>query len=98
MKLSKDVAIDRLLNRLTCSNCGFITKKSDKKSDVCPQCGGKLVSRSDDTIEGIHHRFQVYDLETFPLIDRYKKRGVLVEIDANRNPDEVLSDVLKVIK
>ena len=66
-------------------------------SEICPQCGGKLVQRSDDTVEGITKRFEVYEKETYPLIERYRSRGVLVEIDANMAPDERLEIALKVI-
>lgn len=97
LKLSKEVALDRILNRLTCAECAYITKKQLVSSDVCPQCGGKLVVRSDDTIESINKRFEVYEKETYPLLERYKTRGIVADIDANRIPDLVLKDVLKVI-
>ena len=51
LDLSKDVATERILNRLNCSECGYITKKQLVSNDICPECGGKLVQRSDDTIE-----------------------------------------------
>ena len=98
LNLSKEVAINRLLSRLTCVDCSHITKKQEVSNGVCPLCGGKLVSRSDDTVEGINKRFEIYEKETFPLLQRYEKQGVKVaNIDANRTPDEVLEEVLKVI-
>ena len=99
LNLSKDVAINRLMNRLTCASCGHITKKQNVESDICPQCGGKLISRSDDTIEGINKRFEIYEQNTYPLLERYKESGVEVAtIDANQTPEKVLEEVLKVIK
>ena len=99
LNLSKEVAVDRLLNRLTCSSCGYITKKQLVSNNTCPQCGGELVSRSDDTIDGINKRFEIYEKETYPLLQRYRDLGVSVaDIDAGRTPEEVLEDVLKVIK
>ena len=98
LNLSKEVAIDRILNRLTCSSCAYITKKQLVLNDTCPQCGGKLVSRSDDTIEGINKRFEIYEKETYPLLQMYKENGVeVIDVDASRTPDEVLEDILKVI-
>ena len=97
LNLPKEVAIDRIMNRLNCSNCGHITNRSMHNSDICPICGGKLVQRSDDTVEGISKRFEIYEKETYPLIERYRSQGVLVEVDANLSPEERLSIVLKVI-
>lgn len=97
LNLPKEVAVSRIVNRLTCSKCGYITKKQDVTTDVCVKCGGKLAQRSDDTIEAVNKRFEIYEKDTYPLIERYKARGVVAEIDANRTPNEVLEDVMKVI-
>lgn len=97
LNLSKQVAMDRILNRLTCGKCGFITRKQDANSDVCPQCGGKLVQRSDDTVESINKRFEVYEKETYPLLEKYKKQGVRVETIESIDKDVTLSAVLKVL-
>lgn len=98
LKLSKEVAIDRIVNRLTCKDCGYITSKLMYNSDICPNCGGKLVMRSDDTIEGVNIRFKVYEDETLPLVEVYRKRGILYEIDASRTMEEIFESVMKVIK
>ncbi|MBR1988063.1 MAG: nucleoside monophosphate kinase [Clostridia bacterium] len=93
--LSKDRAIERLLNRLTCEKCGHITKKQLVDSDVCPVCGGKLITRTDDTIESIEKRFKIYEKETYPLLERYSSR--VVEINADAEPDEVLAKAVRII-
>ena len=98
LNLRKEIAIDRVLNRLTCKDCGDITTLKGNEDFVCKLCGGKLVRRSDDTVEAINTRFEQYEEETYPLIERYRRRGVLVEIDASKTPSEVLDDVMKVIK
>lgn len=97
LNLSKDVAIDRILNRLTCSQCGYITRKQDVSGDNCPQCCGKLITRSDDTLEGINKRFEIYEKETYPLLDRYKKLGVRVETIDSIDKNVTLKEVLKVL-
>ena len=97
LNLPTEIAIERILGRLNCTNCGHITNRSMHNSDICPQCGGKLVQRSDDTEEGIRKRFEIYEKDTYPLIERYRSRGVLVEIDANQSPEERLAIALKVI-
>ena len=97
LNLPKEIAIERIMNRLNCTSCGHITNRAIHNSEICPQCGGKLVQRSDDTIEGITKRFEVYEKDTYPLIERYRSRGVLVEIDANLPSEERLAIALKVI-
>ena len=97
LTLSKEIAIKRLLNRLTCSKCGFITRKDAVSSLKCPECAGELVSRSDDTLESIEKRFAIYEKETYPLIERYKKQGVRVEEIESIDKEKTLDAVLKVL-
>ena len=97
LNLSKEVAIQRLLNRLTCNKCGHITRKDAVSSNVCPECGGELVSRSDDTLESIEKRFKIYEQETYPLLDKYKRHGVRVETIESIDKDKTLAAVLKVL-
>ena len=97
LNLSKQEAIARVLNRLTCKNCGNITSRKLAPDMVCPDCGAELVVRSDDNLDALDKRFEQYDKETLPLVDRYKRQGVLYEIDANQTPQEVFNDVMKVL-
>lgn len=97
LNLSKEVAIQRLLNRLTCSKCGYITGKDVVTSNECPECGGELMTRSDDTLESIEKRFAIYEKETYPLLEKYRSLGVRVEsIDSNEK-EKTLATVLKVL-
>ncbi len=97
LDLPKDEAVKRLLNRLTCSKCGFITRKDVVSSTVCPECGGELAHRSDDTLESIEKRFKIFDTVTYPLLDKYKKQGVRVETIESIDKDVTLNAVLKVL-
>lgn len=99
LDLSKEKAIDRLLNRLTCKKCNLITKKTEVNSNVCPACGGELFTRDDDTVESINKRFEIFENNTLPLLDLYKSWGTkVVDIDASQTPKQVLADVLRIIK
>ena len=97
LDLSKEIAVERLLNRLTCSTCGYITRKDAVNSDACPECDGKLVSRSDDTLESIEKRFAIFEKVTFPLIEKYRKQGIRVERIESINAEDTLNTVLKVL-
>ncbi len=99
LDLSKEKAIDRLLNRLTCKKCNLITKKTEVNANVCPACGGELFTRDDDTVESINKRFEIFENNTLPLLDLYKSWGTkVVDIDASQTPKQVLADVLRIIK
>ena len=97
LNLSKEDAIARVLNRLTCKKCGNITSRKLVPDMICPVCGTELTVRSDDNIEALEKRFEQYEKETLPLVERYKHQGVLYEIDASKSPQEVFRDVMKVL-
>ncbi len=97
LKISEKKALDRLLNRLTCQKCGYVTPRSNVKNLVCPLCSGKLAVRSDDTLEVIERRFKTFKEETMQLVERYKRKGVLVEIDVEQDRKETFNNFMKVI-
>lgn len=99
LKLDKETALERLLSRLTCSNCGFVTNKKHISTTKCPKCGHELSVRSDDVVDGINKRFEIYDKETYPLIEKYNSLGArIIEVDASKQPSEICKEILKVIK
>ncbi len=80
-----DIIVERILNRLNCSNkkCGAIYNakfKPPKVEGICDICGAKLISRVDDNEETIKHRIQVYKTNAQELIQYYKEKGVLLQI------------------
>ncbi|MBE7076693.1 MAG: nucleoside monophosphate kinase [Clostridiales bacterium] len=97
LHLSKEIALKRLLNRLTCEKCGFVTTRETAKTDVCPECSGKLVQRWDDTLESIEKRFATFEKETYPLLEKYRKQGVKVVDIESIDKDTTLNAVLKVL-
>lgn len=97
LNLSKVTAMERMLTRLTCSKCGQVFNTKRITSDKCPNCGGKLTRRYDDTVENINIRFEEFYKSTYPLVDKYKKENVLFEVDASGTPDEVAKTCLRII-
>ena len=97
---SEDLIVQRLSARRNCGKCSavynLITMKP-KKKDVCDKCGSALVQRKDDEPETVRKRIHVYQNETSPLIDCYKKKKMLTDIDASKKPKEVFSNVVKII-
>ena len=80
----KEVLVKRLAGRRACPACGaawHTELNPTKREGICDRCGAKLVHRSDDKPGTIEKRLAVYNKETKPLIDYYKKQGLLVELD-----------------
>jgi len=98
IKVSEEVLLERLAGRWTCQDCGaiFHTLHSPPKVEgVCDVCGGKLYQRSDDTPETQRRRIRVYLEQSAPLIEHYRSRGILVEIDGERSVAEVQAALLQ---
>src|SRR3989344_510724 len=100
LEASENLIVKRLSARRNCGKCGalynLITMKP-KKKDTCDKCGSALAQRKDDEPETVRKRVQVYQQETAPLIDYYKKKKMLTNIDASKRPKEIFSSAVKVI-
>lgn len=96
-----ETIIGRLANRITCSCCGLVFNSlfnPPKVENSCDSCGGKLVKRSDDTIEVAIERLKTYHRETEPLIDWYRGQSLLLTIPTGPlTPDEIYSRVMEQI-
>ncbi len=88
----------RITGRRSCSKCkssfhvDFIGD-----TEVCPECGGKLITRKDDKSEIVKERLAVYSKQTAPLVEYYSEQGKLVNVDGNRSIDEVFAEIAKVL-
>jgi len=92
LALDEDVAVKRIAGRRTCANCQRphnVELAPPKVPGRCDVCGGELVQRPDDAEEVVRNRLRVYQESTAPLVKFYADRGVLREIDADADEDEV---------
>lgn len=92
----------RITGRRTCENCKAIFNINVKEmtpaiDSVCDICGSKLYQRSDDNLEAFKNRYKMYNEKTKPIIEYYKKKGVLKKIDGNNTPEEVFKMVDEII-
>jgi len=72
------IIIERLSTRRICRNCGTVYNimyLKPKVEGVCDKCGGQLYQRSDDNPEVIKKRLQVYQEQTKPLLEFFKKKN-----------------------
>lgn len=98
--INQDVLISRIVNRRSCPNCGEIYNIKYKPTEiegVCDKCHSKLIQRKDDNEEVAKARFETYFKQTAPLIEYYKKRGVLKTLNADGSIDEVWERLLNII-
>ena len=65
---------------------------------TCAKCGAELYQREDDKEETVKSRFEVYHKETAPLIDYYRKEGLLKDVDGSQGIEAVYNDIMKVLK
>jgi len=78
------IIIERLSNRRICRNCGAIYNLrfiKPKIEGVCDKCGGQLYQREDDKPEVIKERLKVYEKQTQPLIEYYKRKIPIIEVE-----------------
>ena len=83
----RQVILDRLTTRRTCSNpkCQAIYNVKSmppKKEGICDKCGSPVVQREDETEAAISHRLETYNQKTAPLIGFYEKQGMLINVRA----------------
>ena len=92
--------VKRMSGRRACVNCGatyHIVSAPPKVEGICDHCGGKLTTRDDDKPETVQKRLTVYHEQTQPLIDFYKKTGILHSVDGTKQLDEVFAEVVKIL-
>jgi adenylate kinase len=100
LDVSDDEVISRLGGRETCSNtaCGRVyhpISNPPKTEGVCDVCGSALVVRNDDLPDAIRERLVQYREKTRPLVDHYRRQGILLEIDGSGTIEEVTERIFE---
>lgn len=96
----KNELIKRLAGRRTCKKCGamyHIIFNPPQEKGKCDKCGGELYQRDDDKEETIKRRLEVYESQTQPLIDYYRRKGSLVNIMGAGSIEEIFEEVTRTI-
>jgi adenylate kinase len=97
----KEDLMKRLTGRRTCKNCQQmynIYYSPPKKEGVCDKCGGELFQRDDDKEETIRKRLDVYEAQTAPLIDYYKKKGILKSVSGVGDIKDIFNKVCAILE
>jgi len=92
--------VDRAVGRRICSKCAavyHVKSNPPKKPGICDKCGSTLIQRDDDKEETVQKRLRVYQEQTAPLIEHYRGKGKLVDIDGSAGIDGVFEQMVKAI-
>jgi adenylate kinase len=101
IRVGEDVLMKRLTGRRTCSVCGEIYNVyfgPPKVEGVCDKDGGKLLHRADDNEDTIRQRLVAYENQTSPLIDYYRQKNLLHDVDGNRDPEPIAKELCQFLK
>ncbi len=94
--IEKELLIERILNRLVCSNCGTVYNlkfRPPRQENLCDVCGKQIIRREDDTRETLSRRFETYEYQTKPLISFYKEKGLYKEFDVSKNIQTIWREI-----
>jgi len=102
LDVPKDVILDRLTTRRTCSNPDCqeiynIKSKPPTPDGKCVKCGAPAVQRADETVEAITKRLETYNEKTAPLINFYEKEGLLKTI-SSLSSEEIVAQIKEAVK
>lgn len=100
IQVPQGVIIQRLSGRRSCRKCGSLYHtvfNPPRREDLCDRCDGGLYQRQDDLEETIAARLRVFEKQTSPLVDFYRKRGLLKEINGVGSVEQIRSRVFQAV-
>lgn len=100
LDVSTEIVLDRIAGRRVCEGCGatYHVNLPPKDDWTCDSCGGRVVQRSDDTEEAVMRRLELYEEETVPIIDFYRRLGKLEVVDGEGDGDDVFKRLVTTVE
>jgi len=101
INLPEEESVKRISHRWTCKKNEHVLimgKDIQGENDKCPICGSEIFQRMDQTVEATKKRYGWFKGETLPIMDFYKEKGLLIEIDGAPSIEEVSKNILKKLK
>jgi adenylate kinase len=93
--------VERLAGRRSCPSCGatyHVRFQPARGGDRCDNCGGALTQRLDDAPDVVQGRLRVYEAQTAPVLEHYRGRGLLVDVDGRGTPEEVGTRIVEAVE
>ena len=97
-QMADEELVARLSGRRVCRNCGrnyHVTLSPPRTPGMCDHCGGELYQRTDDEEATVRRRQAVYARDTRPLVEYYRRRGLLATISGAGPVDTVQAELIK---
>ena len=101
LKVDRKLLLARLTGRRICKSCGatfHLVFNPPGREGVCDRCGGELFQRSDDTEEKVGTRLDEYTNKTAPLLDYYREKGLLREVDGEQDIERVTAAITAILR
>ncbi len=101
LTLPREEIFKRLQNRRTCEKCGKVYNlltNPPKTEGACDDCGGKLIKRSDETPEKTVVGLRQFEEITMPMIEYFRQKGIVEEVDGNRPIEVIFEDIVERLK
>jgi adenylate kinase len=97
LNISVEESMRRLTARRVCPKCGHnfnLLTMTPKKENLCDDCSVPLVKRNDETDLVIRKRLAIYQTETLPVIDYYRQKGILLEVNGEQSVEAIHQEIL----
>ncbi len=100
MRVPAAEVLERLTGRRICRKCQtpyHVKFNPPARPGICDRCGGQLYQREDDREETVRRRLEVYAQQTAPLIEYYRQRGRLREVEGTGSLDQVTERLIQAL-
>jgi adenylate kinase len=95
-----EIVLHRIAGRRVCVQCQttYHVDNPPKEDWTCDVCGGDVVQRDDDTEEAVMRRLELWEIQTLPLIQFYRRRGLLAHVDGTGDSDDVFESLVATVE
>jgi len=95
-----EIVLHRIAGRRVCSECGALyhVDHPPKENWTCDVCGGRVEQRDDDTEGSVMRRLELYEIETLPVIQFYRRAATLVHVDGSEESDDVFKRLVETVE
>jgi adenylate kinase len=101
IKVAPEALVERLIGRRICRRCGtpyHLVFSPPAHEGICDRCGGELYQRSDDSLDTVSDRLLVYTNQTAPLLEFYRQRHLLQDVDGEPEIDVVWESIIDCLR
>jgi adenylate kinase len=100
LNVPREIVLERISSRRVCRDCGtnYTSSGHDPEPWICDVCGGDVMQRDDDTPDSVNRRLDLYEEQTFPLIDHFGKLGRLSVVNGVGHPDAVFDRLVAAVE